>query len=97
MIDLRVYAAFEMADRANVGITLDAEDAAALFGEDQGRYLIACDPVAAEALAEAADAAGVSLHVAGRFGGEEVRLGSTSAKLAELSDLYRNSFARAVA
>ena len=90
-------AAFEMAERAKVGVTLEAEDAATLFGEDQGRYLIACDPVAAEALAEAANAAGVSLHVVGRFGGDQVRLGSTSAALTELSDLYRNSFARAVA
>jgi phosphoribosylformylglycinamidine (FGAM) synthase-like enzyme len=36
-------AAFEMAEAGDVGVTLDAADTPTLFGEDQGRYLIACN------------------------------------------------------
>ncbi len=35
-------AAFEMAEAAGLGVTLDAGDTGALFGEDQARYLVAC-------------------------------------------------------
>ena len=43
-------AAFEMAEASGVGVTLDAADTATLFGEDQARYLIACNFDQAEAL-----------------------------------------------
>ncbi|MGR3374872.1 MAG: phosphoribosylformylglycinamidine synthase subunit PurL, partial [Pseudooceanicola nanhaiensis] len=36
-------AAFEMAEAGGVGVHLDETDTAQLFGEDQGRYLIACN------------------------------------------------------
>jgi phosphoribosylformylglycinamidine synthase len=32
-----------MAEASGVGVTLDAADTATLFGEDQARYLIACN------------------------------------------------------
>ncbi|MEM0936106.1 MAG: phosphoribosylformylglycinamidine synthase subunit PurL [Pseudomonadota bacterium] len=86
-------AAFEMADAASVGVTLDAADIETLFGEDQARYLIACSFDAAEALMSAAAQAGVPLAYAGRFGGETVRLGRSEAPLADLSRLWRNAFA----
>ena len=50
-------AAFEMAEKADVGIQLDSADTAELFGEDQARYLIACNFDQAEALMTAAGAA----------------------------------------
>lgn len=89
-------AAFEMAEGAGIGVTLEAGDIATLFGEDQARYLVACTADAAEALAAEATKAGVPLARVGRFGGSEVQLGSSRAPLAELSALYRGAFAAAV-
>ncbi|MBC7139095.1 MAG: phosphoribosylformylglycinamidine synthase subunit PurL [Defluviimonas sp.] len=89
-------AAFEMAEGAGLGVVLDSGDIAALFGEDQARYLVACDAGGAEALAAAAQAAGVPLARVGRFGGDRVMLGMEIAPLAELSALYRGAFAAAV-
>ena len=88
-------AAFEMAEGAKVGVTLDSGDAAFLFGEDQARYLVATDK--AEALVAAGKAAGVPVAVVGRFGGDTVAFGGDTAALAELSALYRSAFAKAVA
>jgi len=86
-------AAFEMAEAGGIGVTLDETDTALLFGEDQGRYLIACDFDQAEALMIAAGAADVPLHSVGRFGGHLVTMGGTSAPLDALSASYRGSFA----
>jgi phosphoribosylformylglycinamidine synthase len=65
-----------------------------LFGEDQARYLVACTFDQAEALMVAGARAGVPVAMAGRFGGDRVALGGDSADLAELSALYRGTFAR---
>ncbi|MFN4098965.1 MAG: phosphoribosylformylglycinamidine synthase subunit PurL [Pararhodobacter sp.] len=89
-------AAFEMAEGAGLGITLDSAETGFLFGEDQARYLIACDFDAAEALMVAAGAAGVKVQSVGRFGGDSVSMGGSSAPLAELSALYRSAFERAI-
>ncbi len=90
-------AAFEMAEGAGLGFTLDEGDTGFLFGEDQARYLVACDFDAAEALMIAAGAAGVPVHTVGRFGGDSVSMGGRSAPMAELSALYRRAFAEAIA
>ncbi|MFN3277608.1 MAG: phosphoribosylformylglycinamidine synthase subunit PurL [Paracoccus hibiscisoli] len=89
-------AAFEMAEAAGLGVTLDSVDIAQLFGEDQARYLVACTPDAAAALTEAAQAAGVPIATVGRFGGTAVDLGGDSAPLTDLSTLYRTAFAAAI-
>ena len=86
-------AAFEMAEAAGLGITLDSADTPHLFGEDQARYLVACGFDAAEALMVAAARAGVPMQTVGRFGGDSVRMGASSAPLVDLSALYRSSFA----
>ncbi len=85
-------AAFEMAEAAGVGVHLDADDMGTLFGEDQSRYLIACNFDQAEALMIAAGKAGVPLTSVGRFTGDTVRMGRVEAPLAELSTLYRGTF-----
>ncbi|WP_276715510.1 phosphoribosylformylglycinamidine synthase subunit PurL [Pseudooceanicola nitratireducens] len=85
-------AAFEMAEASGVGVVLDDADQAQLFGEDQGRYLIACNFDMAEALMVAAGQAGVTLSTVGKFTGDAVSFGGTSAPLDELSGLYRTSF-----
>jgi len=86
-------AAFEMAEAAGIGLSLDAGDMATLFGEDQARYLVACSFDQAEALMVAAAKAGVPVTHAGRFGGDLVRMGDSAAPLATLSEVYRTSFA----
>ena len=89
-------AAFEMAEAAGIGLRLGSGDIAQLFGEDQARYLVACTPEGADALLKAADAAGVPAAQVGSFGGMAVQMGDDAGDLAELSDLYRTAFARAI-
>jgi len=86
-------AAFEMAEEAGLGLTLDSADTPHLFGEDQARYLVACGFDAAEALMVAASRAGVPMQTVGRFGGDSVKMGDSAAPLADLATLYRTSFA----
>ncbi|KIC19513.1 phosphoribosylformylglycinamidine synthase subunit PurL [Leisingera sp. ANG-DT] len=90
-------AAFEMAEEAGVGVQIDAGDTQTVFGEDQARYLIACNFDQAEALMLAAGQAGVPLTSVGKFGGDMVKIGASEAPLAELKDIFRSSFAAAVA
>lgn len=89
-------AAFELADAAGIGLTLDSADIAQLFGEDQARYLIAAAPDQAQALTKAAQDAGIPVAQVGRFEGQRVSLGGDSAPLADLSALYRGAFAAAI-
>jgi phosphoribosylformylglycinamidine synthase len=86
-------AAFEMAVAGDVGIALDAADTATLFGEDQGRYLIATSFDKAEALMVAAGKAGVPMTSVGRVGGDAFRLGASEAPLAELRAIWSGAFA----
>ncbi|WP_419739659.1 phosphoribosylformylglycinamidine synthase subunit PurL [Ruegeria sp.] len=90
-------AAFELAEAAGVGVHLDDASTEVLFGEDQARYLIACNFDQAEALMIAAGQAGVPLTSVGRFTGDSVKIGSSEAHLAELTEVFRQSFATAVA
>ena len=85
-------AAFELAEQARVGICLNDDDTAGLFGEDQARYLISCGFDAAEALITAAGQAGITARSVGRFSGGEVKFGASTAPLASLSKSYRDSF-----
>ena len=89
-------AAFEMAAAGDVGVALDTGEMAALFGEDQARYLLAADAAGAKALLAAALAAGVPLAVVGRFGGESLRMGLDEAPMADLRGLWETAFARAL-
>ncbi len=89
-------AAFELADAAGIGVTLRAADIPQLFGEDQARYLVACDPDQAQALQTAAAAAGVPISQVGEFGNDTITFGTSSARLADLSTLYRSAFEEAV-
>ncbi|WP_136651938.1 phosphoribosylformylglycinamidine synthase subunit PurL [Paracoccus aeridis] len=89
-------AAFEMAEAAGIGVTLDAADVGQLFGEDQARYLVAASEDDAAALMDAAHAAGVPIVNVGRFEGDQVTLGGDAAPLADLSALYRSAFAAAI-
>ena len=85
-------AAFELAEGSGVGVLIDSDATDTLFGEDQGRYLVACNFDQAEALMIEAGRAGVPISSVGRFSGENVRFGTSEAPLEELSALYRESF-----
>jgi len=85
-------AAFELAEASGVGVCLDADDTATLFAEDQARYLIACAVGQVDALMTAAKEAGLTLHSVGTFTGDTVAMGHSSAKLSDLSQIYRDSF-----
>ncbi|MES0861277.1 phosphoribosylformylglycinamidine synthase subunit PurL [Ruegeria sp. SCPT10] len=90
-------AAFELAEAAGVGVHLDEAPTEFLFGEDQARYLVACNFDQAEALMIAAGQAGVPLVSVGRFTGDTVKIGGSEAALTDLQDTFRSSFAAAVA
>ncbi|MBO6896617.1 MAG: phosphoribosylformylglycinamidine synthase subunit PurL [Shimia sp.] len=90
-------AAFEMAEAAGVGVQIDMDDTPTLFGEDQARYLVACNFDQAEALMINAQKAGVSITSVGKFSGDSVKFGTSEASLEELSATFRSSFAAAVA
>ena len=89
-------AGFELAEAAGMGVTLESAEIATLFGEDQARYLLACPADGLDGLLAAAAAAGVPAAAVGRFGGEQVALGGDAAPLAELSELFRTAFVRAI-
>jgi phosphoribosylformylglycinamidine synthase len=90
-------AAFELADKAGLGLTLDSGDTCELFGEDQARYLVACSFDQAEALMVAAGQAGVTLTTVGKFGGDTVKLGGSDAPFATLSAVFHGTFAETFA
>ncbi|SDE24770.1 phosphoribosylformylglycinamidine synthase [Paracoccus isoporae] len=89
-------AAFEMAETAGIGVRLHTDDIAALYGEDQARYLAVCDAAGADALLKAAEAAGIPAAEVGQFGGMAVQMGEDAGDLAELSALYRRAFSDAI-
>ncbi|TGD45032.1 phosphoribosylformylglycinamidine synthase subunit PurL [Pseudotabrizicola sediminis] len=88
--------AFEMAEAAGLGVALETGEIAALFGEDQARYLVAIDPKTLHGLKSAGHSAGVPVTVVGRFGGDEVALGDQSAPLKTLGQTYRTAFEAAL-
>lgn len=89
-------AAFEIAEAAGTGVCLNNGDIPALFGEDQARYLIICNPEAAKILLDKAATSGVPAAEVGRFGGSFIQFGEDKDDLSELSALYRSAFSEAV-
>ena len=85
-----------MALAADTGVTIEADGALApsawFFGEDQGRYLLACTD--ADAVIAVAGNAGVSARRVGETGGGAVRLGGSEVALAELRAAHEGGFAR---
>ena len=88
-----LVAAAEMALGAGRGLNLHtpvkARKAAFWFGEDQGRYLVATAPAAADTLLLKAAMAGVQASRIGRFGGPDILLDDNDAlSLLDLSDIF---------
>ena len=90
-------AAFELAEQAQIGITIDYDDTPNLFGEDQARYLIACSFDQAEDLMITAATANVPITMVGKVGGDQITFGNYSHDLADLTITFRTSFEAAVA
>ncbi|WPZ20273.1 phosphoribosylformylglycinamidine synthase subunit PurL [Sulfitobacter faviae] len=90
-------AAFELAETAGIGVEIESEDTATLFGEDQARYLVACTAEAAETLIAAGKESGVAVTAVGAFGGDKISFGSASAPLSDLRTIYRTTFAQTFA
>lgn len=82
-------ATYEMAEAGDVGAVLSVTDTPGLFGEDQGRYLIACNFDQAEALMGAAAKADLPLVTVGKFTGGDLVIGTSSAAVAELRETSR--------
>jgi len=90
-------AAFELAQEAQIGVTLDADDTPTLFGEDQARYLIACNFDQAENLMINAANADVYITMVGKVGGDQITFGNSSDNIADLTHIFLTSFEMAVA
>ena len=90
-------AAFEMAEAANCGLAIEDGNTGWFFGEDQARYLLAVPMSEATVLVDLAKNAGVPARLVGSFGGDMFGMGDAKAPMAELTALYRSSFATAVA
>ena len=91
-----IVAAAEMALAAGRGLNLQtpvkARGAAFWFGEDQGRYLVAAAPAAADTLLLKAAMAGVQASKIGRFGGPDLLLdGKDALSLLDLSDIFESA------
>ncbi len=86
-------AAFEMAQSAGMGVKIDHDETNYLFGEDQARYLLACDVDQAEALMMAAARENIPVARVGRFGGDDICFGRSQTTLAALESEYKSRFA----
>ncbi len=83
-----LVAVAEMAMASGIGAAVEVPEGAPahawLFGEDQGRYVLACRDDALAALLAAAEAAGVPAAVIGRTGGEAVTAAGSAIAVAAL-------------
>lgn len=91
-----LVAAAEMSLAAGRGLTLTTpvktRQAAFWYGEDQGRYLVAAAPAAADTLLLKAAMAGVQASKIGRFGGPDILLdGKDALSLLDLSDIFEST------
>ncbi len=86
----------EMAIKSGKGAVLDAGDGlphAALFGEDQSRYVVAATPEMAKLIALNAEGAGVPFRVLGTVGGDRLKFGATvDVAIAELNNAFEGWF-----
>jgi phosphoribosylformylglycinamidine synthase len=83
----------EMAMAGGIGANVEADgpEHAFFFGEDQGRYVLACAPGETAAIAKEAKSLNVPILRIGLTGGETLKLGGAApVALAALSEAYEN-------
>jgi phosphoribosylformylglycinamidine synthase len=86
----------EMAMASGIGATIALPDNAsattALFGEDQGRYLVTATPKNRDEISAQATAAGVSAEEIGQTGGDRLVLGTAAAAIDRLVEAHESWF-----
>ena len=85
-------AAFELAHRSQVGFEIYEESTDFLFGEDQARYLIACEFDHAESIFVEAGQQNIPIQTVGTFKGDAVTFGNSRSELALLSSIFTDTF-----
>jgi phosphoribosylformylglycinamidine synthase len=74
---------------ASITVACSLPEHGFLFGEDQARYIATCLPEKADAIREAAKAAGVACEIIGETGGDTLTLGpGTAILLSKLTKAY---------
>ena len=81
-------AAADMALAANLGVTIDGEGAGWFFGEDQARYLVACDANKADTLVALFEAQDVPAAKVGSVGGDALTLGTDIIPLTSIREVF---------
>jgi phosphoribosylformylglycinamidine synthase len=87
-----VGALSDMALAGSLGAEVNVTGHAALFGEDQARYLITCPATAAEKLLAEASTAGVPASLIGTVKGDALKLDGIAVPLSELRRAHENWF-----
>ena len=85
-------AAFELAHRSEIGFEIYEESTAFLFGEDQARYLIACEFDQAESLFVEAGKQNIPIQTVGSFKGDTIIFGNFKSDMASLSSFFTDTF-----
>ena len=85
-------AAFELAHRSEIGFEIYEESTAFLFGEDQARYLIACEFDQAEGLFVEAGKQNIPIQTVGSFKGDTIIFGNSKSDMASLSSVFTDTF-----
>jgi len=85
-------AAFELAHRSEIGFEIYEESTAFLFGEDQARYLIACEFDQAESLFVEAGKQNIPIQTVGSFKGDTIIFGNSKSDMASLSSFFTDTF-----
>ena len=85
-------AAFELAHRSEIGFEIYEESTAFLFGEDQARYLIACEFDQAESLFVEAGKQNIPIQTVGSFKGDTIIFGNSKSDMASLSSFFIDTF-----
>ena len=81
-------AAADMALAAGLGVTLTGEGAGWFFGEDQARYLVACDAAKADALIALLAGQDVPAAKVGTVGGDALTLGADVIALTSIREVF---------
>ncbi len=82
----------EMAMPRSIGAEIADHPIPFLYGEDQGRYILAVPTAEAGPILSAAKSAGVPAVLLGSTGGDKIKVGSASVSLAELTRAYEGWF-----
>ena len=85
-------AAFELAHRSEIGFEIYEESTAFLFGEDQARYLIACEFDQAESLFVEAGKQNIPIQTIGSFKSDTIVFGNSKSDMASLSSIFTDTF-----